>query len=201
MKMRAGLHGPDEDVRRVAAVRKAVGPEVGLMVDCLQLMSRDDALALGKRVEHLGLCWIEDPVACRDLEGHAMLADHLETPVATGEHEYGVHGFRALLDAGAADIVLIDLNRVGGVSDFMKVTELASERGVGVVNHCTPDQGIHLLAAAPDAAYVDRNNWWQPLYDERLEFDDGALPVPDRPGFGFTFADDVADRHGVDRPR
>jgi len=195
MKMRARLHGVDEDVRRVTAVRETIGTDLELAVDCLQLFSFDEALDFGRRVEDLGLTWIEDPLDVRHVDGHARLAAELDTPIATGEHEYGVHGFRSLLDAEAADVLLIDLARVGGVADFVDVAELATQRGVKAVNHCAPEQSVQLAAVAP--VHIEHVDWWSALYEEQLAIVNGEAVVPDEPGFGFTFVPEVAERFAV----
>lgn len=197
MKMRAGVHGVEEDARRITALRETVGDDVDLMVDCLQMLSFDDALALGRAVEDLSLTWLEDPIDSRDLTGHARLAEELNTPIATGEHEYGVHGFETLFDLAKPDVALIDLARVGGVRDFTTVAEIAASRDIPIVSHCNPEQCLQVMAAAPEAMYVDQLTWWEPLYAEHIDFDDGHYLVPDRPGFGFTFVDDVVERFGV----
>lgn len=195
VKMRAGIFGVEEDSRRIHAVRDVVGPDVDLAVDCLQTMNFDHALALGHATEDVGLAWLEDPLDVRDIDGHARLAAALETPVATGEHAYGVHGVRAILDAEAADILLVDLVRVGGVSDFIEATDLAATRGVDVVTHCSPEQSLQI--AATRSIRFEHVDWWAPLYSEAIEFEDGYALIPDRPGFGFTFAPDIVERFGA----
>jgi L-alanine-DL-glutamate epimerase-like enolase superfamily enzyme len=128
------------------------------------------------------------------LVGHAHLVEVLDTPIATGEHEYGVHGFENLIARRAADVLLVDLMRVGGVKDFMTVAAMAEDVGIDIVSHCFPEQSVQLLAAAGDVRFAEHSNWWSPLYNETLTINDGQYLIPDRPGFGFTFVDDVLER-------
>lgn len=140
LKMRAGAHGVDEDVKRISAVRDAVGDNVEMMIDCLQQMDYEDALALGRRVEDLNLAWIEDPLDCRDLEGHARLAEELETPIATGLRIHLRRRRRRTLRRAVAPVGLLVGRR--------DRQYLARVQQVGVGNVVGLDQGIDRHAEA-----------------------------------------------------
>lgn len=198
MKMRIGMCSIEEDEDRVRAVREAVGPEIQLMVDATQMLTEHQALRLGRRLEKFDLTWIEDPLPCTDLDGHARLAKALDTPIATGEHEYGRHGFQALIEQGRPDILLVDLARVGGVREFMAVADMASARAIPVLNHTASEHSLQLCGAIQNCVYGDHLTWAEPLFNEKMELDNGELIIPDRPGFGFTFAEDVIERFGID---
>src|SRR3546814_5301421 len=108
--MRIGKPDIGEDVERVAAVRAAIGDRIGLMADANQGLSVAHAIRLGRRLESFDLVWFEEPVQAYDLEGSARVAAELDTPVASGETEYGRYGFRDMPARKAAD-VLIDRKR------------------------------------------------------------------------------------------
>lgn len=197
MKMSIGMRSVDEDEARVRAVRDAIGPDIDLMADAVQSLSVQNALELGRKLEKYNLVWIEDPITCYDLDGHAYLAKSLDTAIATGEHEYGQHGFRVLIEQGQVDILLLDLSRVGGVRDFMAVAEMAAARDIPILNHISTEHSLQLCGSAPNCLYAEHTSWVEPLFDEKMELEGGDLIIPDRPGFGFTFAADVVDRFGV----
>jgi len=92
----------------VQAVRAAIGPDVALMADANQGLTVDNAIRLGRRLEEFDLAWFEEPVPAYDLEGSARVAAALDTPIASGETEYTRYGFRDMLRAKAADVLMPD---------------------------------------------------------------------------------------------
>jgi L-alanine-DL-glutamate epimerase-like enolase superfamily enzyme len=194
VKMRAGAASLADDVERVAAVRAAIGPEVALMVDVVQGWTPEQAIRAGRALEPFGLGWIEDPVAFDDLEGMARVAAALDVPIAAGENDYSKRGFRRLLDLGAADVPMPDLQRVGGVTEWMKVAALAEAEGKAVLPHVFSEISVHLVAAAPNGWYLEYVPWWDVLFREPLALGDGTARPPDRPGLGIDFDEDAVDR-------
>src|SRR2546428_3725865 len=126
MKMQCGSEPTMvASIERVRVMREAIGPDVDLMCDINQLWSVNHAIEVGRRLEPYHLYWLEDPVAHDDYPGLAHVADALTTPTAAGEYPYGVVPFRHLLEARSIDIVLIDLLRVGGITQWMHVAGMA----------------------------------------------------------------------------
>ena len=158
MKMRIGMHRADEDEARVRAVRDTIGPDIDLMADAVQTLSVQNALKLGRMLEKYKLAWIEDPIACYDLDGHAFLARSLDTPIATGEHEYGRHGFRVSIEQGQVDILLLDLSRVGGVRDFIAVADMAAARGIPILNHISTEHSLQLCGSVANCLYGEHTS-------------------------------------------
>jgi L-alanine-DL-glutamate epimerase-like enolase superfamily enzyme len=195
MKMRLGKPRIEEDVERVAAVRQAIGPDIALMADANQGFTVDHAIRLGRRLEAFGLAWFEEPVPAYDLEGSARIAAALDTPIASGETEYARYGFRDMLERKAADVLMPDLGRVGGVSEFVRVAHMADAVDVPVSSHIYTEQSIGLVAALGNATYLEHMPWFETLFRERLELREGRVLVPERPGFGFTFDPDAVERY------
>ncbi len=187
VKMRLGKPDAAEDVARVRAVREAIGPDVRLMADANQGLNEAEAIRLGRLLEPFGLAWFEEPLPCWDHEGLARVAAALDTPIASGETEYTRYGFRRMLDLRAADILMPDLQRVGGVSEFMRVGHMAQAHDVALSSHLFPETSIHCLAALSNATYLEYMPWFSRLYNETLEIVEGEAIVPERPGWGFTF--------------
>ncbi|HYB42308.1 MAG TPA: mandelate racemase/muconate lactonizing enzyme family protein, partial [Candidatus Methylomirabilis sp.] len=143
MKMQCGSEATREaSVERVRVVREAIGPDIDLMCDINQLWSVHHAIDVGRRIEPYHLYWLEDPVAHDDYAGLARVADALSTPVAAGEYHYGIVPFRHLLEARSVDIAMIDLLRVGGITQWMKVAGMAEAFNLPVVSHLIPE--IHV---------------------------------------------------------
>ena len=187
IKMRLGRRDPAEDVARVRAVREAVGDDVALMADASRAFTAEHAIRLGRLLEEYRLDWFEEPLPAHDLAGIARVRAALATPIAIGENDYARTGFRAILEAGAADVWMLDLARVGGISELRKVAELAAAHDLPVSNHVYAEHSIGALATLPNCRIAEYIDWFEPLLEQRLELRDGALVVPDRPGLGFTF--------------
>jgi L-alanine-DL-glutamate epimerase-like enolase superfamily enzyme len=198
MKMQCGSEPTiGASVERVRVLREAIGPDVDLMCDINQLWSVHHAVEVGRRVEPYHLYWLEDPVAHDDYPGLARVADALTTPVAAGEYHYGIRPFQHLLEARSIDIVMIDLLRVGGITQWMKVAGMAEAFNLPVVSHLVPEIHVHLIAAIPNGLTVEYMPWSLRLFEETPRLERGQLVVPDRPGLGLAFDAAAMKRYQV----
>ncbi|MDQ0827907.1 L-alanine-DL-glutamate epimerase-like enolase superfamily enzyme [Arthrobacter sp. B2I5] len=189
IKIKVGLPDSKEDLRRVAGIREHIGWDVPLMVDANQQWDRATALRMGRRLEEFDLVWIEEPLDAYDFEGHAHLAQVLDTPIATGEMLASVAEHKGLMNANGCDIIQPDAPRVGGITQFLRLAALADERGLGLAPHFAMEIHLHLAAAYPREPWVEHFDWLDPLFNERLETKDGRMIVPDRPGLGVTLSE------------
>lgn len=189
IKLKVGHPDSDVDLERVEAARRRLGDGVPLMVDANQQWDRPTAQRMGRRLEDYGLVWIEEPLDAHDADGHAALAQALDTPVATGEMLTSVAEHWRLLEAGAADILQPDAPRVGGITPFLRVAALADHKGVPIAPHFAMELHLHLAAAQPRETWVEHFDWLEPLFEERLALRDGRMEIPDRPGLGLTLAE------------
>lgn len=189
IKIKVGLPDSKEDLRRVAGIREHIGWDVPLMVDANQQWDRATALRMGRQLEEFNLIWIEEPLDAYDFEGHAHLAQALDTPIATGEMLASVAEHKGLINANGCDIIQPDAPRVGGITQFLRLAALADERGLGLAPHFAMEIHLHLAAAYPREPWVEHFDWLDPLFNERLETKNGRMMVPDRPGLGVTFSD------------
>jgi L-alanine-DL-glutamate epimerase-like enolase superfamily enzyme len=198
MKMQCGSEPTvAASVERVRVVREAIGPDVDLMCDINQLWSVPHAVEVGRRLEPYHLFWLEDPVAHDDYAGLAHVADALTTPVAAGEYHYGIVHFRHLLEARSVDIVMIDVLRVGGITQWMKVAGMAEAFNVPVVSHLVPEIHVHLVGAIPHGLTVEYMPWSLRLFEETPALEAGQLVVPGRPGLGLAFDQAALERYQV----
>ena len=189
IKIKVGLPDSKEDHRRVAGIREHIGWDVPLMVDANQQWDRATALRMGRQLEEFNLVWIEEPLDAYDFQGHAQLAQVLDTPIATGEMLASVAEHKGLISANGCDIIQPDAPRVGGITQFLRLAALADERGLGLAPHFAMEIHLHLAAAYPREPWVEHFDWLDPLFNERLETKDGRMIVPDRPGLGITLSD------------
>jgi len=184
---------PKEDVSRVRAVRRALGDDVPLMVDANQQWDRAAAKRIGRRLEEFDLAWIEEPLDAYDVDGHSALRAALDTPIASGEMLSSALDHRRFLEAGAVDIIQPDAPRIGGITPYRRVADLADDRGVMVAPHFATQLHVHLAAAQPREGWVEWFDWLEPLFEERLQLKDGRVFVPDRPGIGLTISPRAAE--------
>jgi L-talarate/galactarate dehydratase len=198
MKMQCGSEPTvAASVERVRVMREAIGPDVDLMCDINQLWSVHHAIEVGRRIEPYHLYWLEDPIAHDDYPGLARVADALPTPIAAGEYHYGIVPFRHLLEHRSIDIVMIDLLRVGGITQWMKVAGMAEAFNLPVVSHLVPELHVHLIAAIPNGLTVEYMPWTLQLFEETPAFEAGQLVVPTKPGLGLAFDQAVIKRYQV----
>ena len=191
VKLKVGQPDQAADLRRVQALRRALGDDVALMVDVNQQWDRTTALRMGKALEELNLVWIEEPLDAHDLAGHAALSAQLVTPVGSGEMLSSAAEACAYVEQGAVDVIMHDAPRVGGITPFLQVAEAARRRGMVMAPHFVMEIHIHLAAAYEHATWVEHFEWLEPLFEERLQIADGCMQVPMRPGLGLTLSERV----------
>ena len=195
MKFRMGATAdPSEEIRRMRALREAVGDRVKLMVDINQGWDVNQTMQVGRAMDDCKLYWLEDPIHHQDYEGMARLALALDTPIATGEYQYGIAPFRHMLDQRCVDIVMADLLRAGGITHWMKIAHLAEACNKPVVSHLAPEILAHCVAAAPNGLIVEHMPWSLPLFRETFSMEDGEIVLPERPGLGLEFDQAAIER-------
>ena len=192
MKTQMALPGnptPAEEVRRVKVVREAIGPDIKLMCDINQRWRPEQAIQIGSRVEEegVGLFWLEDVTTCDDFPGLARVTAALKTPIAGGEYVWGIVPFRHMIEARSVDVVMVDLARVGGVTQWMKVAAMAEAFNLPIVSHVMPEILLHMVAACPNGLTVEYMPWMLCLYEETPKIEDGHLILPQKPGLGLKF--------------
>jgi L-alanine-DL-glutamate epimerase-like enolase superfamily enzyme len=176
-----------KEVERIRVLREGIGEDIDLMCDINQLWDVNQAIDIGRRVEEYHLFWLEDVVAHDDFQGLARVADALTTPICAGEYHYGIRPFRHMLEARSIDIVMIDLLRAGGITQWMKIAGMAQAFNVPVVSHLIPEVHVHLVAAIPHGLTVEYMPWTLRLFEETPAIEDGQIVVPQKPGLGLKF--------------
>src|SRR5215472_8907324 len=198
VKLRLGRPSAAEDVAAARVVRRAIGLDAVLMADFNQYLSVGAALERGAMLDGEGLAWIEEPVRADDLAGCARVAAVLRTPVQIGENFSGPFQMREALGLGASDLVMPDLQRIGGVSGWLRAAALAHAFGVEMSCHLFPEFSAHLLRVTPTRHWLEYVDWAAPVLQEPLVVRDGQVLVPDRPGAGLEWDEDAIARYAVD---
>ena len=189
IKLKVGQPDKALDIRRVEAVRRHLGDQVPLMVDANQQWDRPTAQRMCRIFEQFNLVWIEEPLDAYDHEGHAALAAAFDTPIATGEMLTSVAEHGELIRHRAADYLMPDAPRVGGITPFLKIAAQAEHAGLMLGPHFAMELHVHLAAAYPTEPWVEHFDWLEPLFNERLEIAAGRMRVPTRPGLGVSLSE------------
>ncbi len=192
------------EVARVAAVREAIGPDVQLFLDANNAWpDASTAVRFIRAFEPFNPGWIEEPVMPDNLAASAAIAAAVPVPVATGEIEATRWGFRAILDAKAAQILQPDAAVCGGITEWVRIAALAAAYDVPVAPHWLSDLHVHLVASSPNATWVEYFpdasvlNVWK-LVQEPVSAVAGRLRPPDRPGHGIRYDEAAVARFALD---
>ena len=201
----------EEDVERVRAARAAIGPNVKLAMDANNAFTPSLALKFMRAVEDQDIYWFEEPVATDDIDGSALVAHQVTTPVSGYETETGLPGFRELITRHAVDIVQPDVIWSGGITECRKVAALAQAYGMPVIPHVFSSAvssiaNMHFIAALPNGSWLEfdqnPNALRSELFEEPITPDgDGNVRLPDRPGLGVTLNGATIDRYRLDQHR
>lgn len=187
MKIRVGKSDWREDIQRVSAVRDAVGSATELLVDANQGLNVKQAIRLARALEPFDITWLEEPVAAHNLEGHAEVRERIDLPIASGETAYTRYDMLDMIKAKACDILMPDLQRMGGLTEMRKVAALAASVNLPISTHIFTEQSLCIAGSAPNCISVEHMPWFEGLFQESMEMIDGELLIPERPGTGFTF--------------
>lgn len=189
VKIKVGQPDVQEDLRRVESVRERLGDDFPMMVDANQQWDRATARRTGRALEQFGLTWIEEPLDCQDVAGHARLTAALDTPIATGEMLTGVDEHWNFMRHDASDYVQPDAPRVGGITPFLRIAALSEHRKLALAPHFAMEVHLHLAAAYSGTTWIEHFEWLEPAFNERLEARGGRVIVPNRPGLGLSLSE------------
>jgi mandelate racemase len=197
VKLRLGYPTLAEDLAALHAVKKRVGSEIAVMVDYNQALSLAQALERGRALDQEGIYWLEEPIRHDDYAGNATLVRELETPIQIGENFSESSAMAVALAAGAADYVMPDLERIGGVTGWLRAAALAATHRIEMSSHLFPEVSAHLLAATPTAHFLEYMDWADKILAQPLEIVDGFAVVPQRPGNGLTWDAKAVEKYRI----
>jgi D-arabinonate dehydratase/D-galactarolactone cycloisomerase len=206
VKLKLG-RGETTDIAHATAVAVAIDGRAALHVDLNCAYDVKTAIRLGDALDHLGVRWLEEPLATDDVAGLAEVRAAVRIPVVTGESEFIRYGYRNLLLARAVDIVMPNLTRAGGITEARRIAALCSAFHVGVSPHGVGSAiglaaALQFAAATPNVPIYEYNRLPNPLRDDLAappSLVDGALVVSEQPGLGVTLDEDLIARYEVFR--
>lgn len=176
-----------EDVRRISAVREAVGPGFEIFTDANQRFNVDEAIRRARAYEPLDIGWFEEPLTAEDISGHTRLVEHTSIPIAVGESLYSHIHFREYLERHACSIIQVDVGRVGGITPWLKVAHMAEAFNIAVCPHFLMELHVALCAAIPNGRWVEYIPQLDELTTEGMTIRDGKAIPSHKPGLGIAW--------------
>jgi len=198
VKLRLGRADFHQDLAAVKAVRRRLPDRVRLMVDFNQALTFSDAMKYALALDAEGIYWIEEPIQHDDYRHMALIAQAAKTPIQIGENFTGLPPMAAALTAGASDYVMLDLDRIGGVTGWQRAAGLAAAYNREVSSHLFPEVSAHLLAATPGRHWLEYVDWADSILQEPIQIRDGMAVIPSRAGNGLSWNNDVVAKYRLD---
>lgn len=182
------LAGAPADAERLHAVADALPGGVEIMADANEKCDLARAQWLGNVLADVGALWFEEPLPAHEANAFATLAKTCPVPIATGEHHQGVVELAPLLAERALSVVQPDLAMMGGITECLRVAQIAEYHGLTVSPHFLPSLFIHLAAASPAVRWMEDFPLLEPLFDDPVGMDaDGNIAPRETPGHGIAW--------------
>jgi mandelate racemase len=193
-KIRLGRPEAKDDLAAVRAVRKAVGDQVTLMCDYNQALTESEAIRRCGMLDDEGLLWIEEPVRHDDYAGCARVAAATRTPIQIGENFDSAFAIQAAISYRASDFVMPDVQRIGGVTGWLRAASLAHANGIETSTHLFPEISAHLMTVTPSAHWLEYVDWANAVLREPISVKDGHVLPNEQPGSGVQWDDQAVTK-------
>ncbi len=188
VKLRLGRADAREDLAAVRAVKRAIGSGTTLMCDFNQGLTVAEAIRRGHMIDDEGgMHWIEEPIRADDFEGCAKVADEVATPIQIGENFMGSEQMAQAIAARCCDFVMPDLQRIGGVTGWMRAAALAQGAGIEMSSHLFSEASAQLLPLTPTCHWLEYVDWADPVLEDPLRVKDGHVLPSQQPGLGMRW--------------
>jgi mandelate racemase len=197
MKIKIGYPTAAEDLAVVRAVQNTLGTQAELAVDYNQSLTVPEALRRCRLLDELNLAWIEEPTRQEDDAGHARIAHEVRTPIMLGENWFGTHEMARSVAAGASDLVMPDLMKIGGVSGWLRAAGIAAAARLPMASHIFQEMTAHLMTATPTALRLEVLDIADPILRAPLKVVGGMAHPGTDPGSGLDWSRDAVERFRV----
>ena len=194
---------------QIAAAREAVGPKIDILVDMHGRYDAPTAQAVAKRMEPLNLLWLEEPIPAENVEAYKLITESTSTPIAAGENHYLAHGFRRMLEIGAVDIVMPDLQKAGGLGEGQRIANLANLYYTPFAPHMVASflgamAASHVCASVPNFLILEWQSYFHtdPMFKEIVKYDgewvkDSFITLSEKPGIGVEINEEAMKKYAV----
>lgn len=192
VKIKLGQERLEEDIERVAAVRKLIGPDIVFMVDANMKWTIETAIKAAKSLSQFNILWLEEPTIPDDYDGYHRISQEGGLAIAAGENFHTVYEFQNMISRGNIDFPQPDASNIGGITGWLKVANLAYVHNLPVCTHGMQELHVSLMSAMPNASYLEVHSFPIDKYTTRpLVVENGRAIAPDTPGTGVEFRWDL----------
>jgi mandelate racemase len=197
VKLRIGRPDFGQDLAAVRNVKKRIGDKAHLMTDFNQSQTVNEAIRRGRILDDEGLYWIEEPIRHDNYAGCAKIAAEVVTPIQIGENLLNTGEFQKAIDAEAAEFYMPDVQRIGGVTGWMRAAAVAQVYNLDMSSHLFPEFSAHLLAVTPTCHWLEYVDWAAALLKQPIQIKDGHAVIPDRAGAGIEWDEAAVKKYLV----
>lgn len=196
IKIKVGVGSASEDREMVRGIREIIGPDVALMADFNQSQTAVSAVRRMEALAEFDLAWVEEPVPAEDHIGHARVRESAPFPIQTGENWWFPQDMAKAIEAGACDLAMPDLMKIGGITGWMQMAGLAEVASIPVSSHIFPEASAHVLAATPTAHWLEFMDLAGGILAEPIEVRDGTVTARG-PGLGIAWNEAAVARYSL----
>ena len=197
LKLRIGRETTKQDEQALEEVRRGAGEDVVVLSDYNTCFSTKDAMRRCKELDQSGFFWFEEPIKYNDYDNLAKICKKTETPIIIGENFHGISDLMTAIDKHSCDMVMPDLMRIGGVSNWLKLAAISEASNIEVSTHLFPEVSAHLMMVTPTADWLEWVDWQNPIIKDPYLVKDGNLIIPEKPGIGIDWNEKVLEKYSV----
>lgn len=195
LKVRIGRPHFADDLDAVRQVKRRIGDDVCLMSDFNQSLNVNEALTRCRALDDEGLYWIEEPIRHDQYAGSARIAAEVKTPIQLGENLLNTFEMQKAIATHAADYYMPDVQRIGGVTGWLRAAALAHVHDIYLSSHLFPEISSHLLAVTPTCHWLEYMDWADAILAEPYRIEAGHVVIPDRPGCGIEWNEEAVNKY------
>lgn len=196
IKIKVGADTLAQDIASVGAVRQMIGPDIALMLDFNQSLGPMEACRRIERLAEFDPCWIEEPVSAQDLQGHARVRASSSVPIQTGENWWFPRDMQRAISAGACDVVMVDMMKIGGISGWMAAAAQADAASLPLSSHIFVEASSHALPVTPTCDWLEYLDFAGAILERPYEVSNGTVCARGD-GLGMAWNEEAVSRYAV----
>ena len=197
IKIQVGRGPVERDALRLEKLREALGSEAKLFIDANTIMDVPTAIRLGRRLAEYDIFWLEEPTSIRNPDGHALIGQHIEIPLATGENFFGIHDCDEYIRRNLISYLQADVIRVGGITEWMRIAAQADAFNIKMSPHFVMEISTEVQCCVQNSLFVEYIPWFQSFFADPIATENGFAIARKKPGLGLEFKDSIVEKYEI----